>query len=102
MNGEKTETAAAGPRDAVHLRGEVPTRTPNSERTWSAWLANKKQELLAPANAVLELSEMLLNDARDLGHEEFLTDLHKIEAASRHLLAMLNDVLDPAKIEGEG
>jgi CheY-like chemotaxis protein len=50
-------------------------------------------------NAIIGYSEMLTEEAEDLGRAEFVPDLKKINAAGRHLLALINDILDLSKIE---
>jgi signal transduction histidine kinase/CheY-like chemotaxis protein len=70
-----------------------------ANRTKSAFLANMSHELRTPLNAVIGYSEMLQEEAADLGHADFIPDLKKIETAGHHLLALINDVLDLSKIE---
>ena len=65
----------------------------------SAFLANMSHELRTPLNAVIGYSEMLHEMAEDEGHEQFLPDLAKIRDAGRHLLQLINDILDLSKIE---
>jgi signal transduction histidine kinase/CheY-like chemotaxis protein len=65
----------------------------------SAFLANMSHELRTPLNAIIGYSEMLHETAEDEGREEYLDDLKKIQAAGRHLLELINDVLDISKIE---
>ncbi len=65
----------------------------------SSFLANMSHELRTPMNAIIGYTEMLTEDAEDLGQEDFIPDLQKILAAGRHLLALINDVLDLSKIE---
>ena len=65
----------------------------------SAFLANMSHELRTPMNAILGYSEMLIEEAEDIGQEDFIPDLKKINSAGNHLLALINDVLDLAKIE---
>ncbi|MBD1940638.1 response regulator [Microcoleus sp. FACHB-68] len=65
----------------------------------SKFLANISHELRTPLNAIIGYSEMLQEDAEDLGTEEFVPDLQKIHAAGKHLLALINDILDISKIE---
>jgi signal transduction histidine kinase/CheY-like chemotaxis protein len=65
----------------------------------SAFLANMSHELRTPMNAILGYSEMLMEDAVDEGNEESAADLQKIHTAGKHLLALINDVLDLAKVE---
>jgi len=56
-------------------------------------------ELRTPLNVIIGYSEMLLEDAEDLGQEEFIPDLEKINSAGKHLLGLINAVLDLSKIE---
>jgi signal transduction histidine kinase/CheY-like chemotaxis protein len=65
----------------------------------SAFLANMSHELRTPMNAILGYSEMLIEEAKDLDQEDFIPDLQKINKAGTHLLALINDILDLAKIE---
>jgi signal transduction histidine kinase len=65
----------------------------------SAFLANMSHELRTPMNAILGYSEMLMEEAEDLEQDEFIPDLEKIHQSGRHLLSLINDVLDLSKIE---
>ncbi len=65
----------------------------------SAFLANMSHELRTPLNAIIGYSEMLQEEARDDGNESYLPDLGKILVSGRHLLELINGVLDLAKIE---
>jgi signal transduction histidine kinase/ActR/RegA family two-component response regulator len=65
----------------------------------SEFLAKMSHELRTPLNAVLGYSEILLEDAELEGRGEQIADLNKISAAGKHLLAMVNDILDISKIE---
>ena len=56
-------------------------------------------ELRTPLNAIIGYSEMLQEEAEELGQEDFTPDLQKIHAAGQHLLALINDILDLSKIE---
>ncbi|KKC36546.1 hypothetical protein WH87_13860 [Devosia epidermidihirudinis] len=65
----------------------------------SEFLAKMSHELRTPLNAVLGYSEILLEDAELDGRGEQIADLQKISAAGKHLLSMVNDILDISKIE---
>jgi signal transduction histidine kinase/CheY-like chemotaxis protein len=65
----------------------------------SRFLANMSHELRTPLNAIIGYSEMLQEEAADLGEPGIGTDLGKIHAAGKHLLALINDVLDLSKVE---
>ena len=65
----------------------------------SAFLANMSHELRTPLNAIIGYSEMLEEDAQAAGDEGFVADLQKIRSAGKHLLGLINDVLDLSKVE---
>lgn len=65
----------------------------------SQFLANMSHELRTPLNAIIGYSEMLQEEAEDLGQGDFLPDLRKIHTAGKHLLSLINDILDLSKIE---
>ncbi|HYM53803.1 MAG TPA: response regulator, partial [Solirubrobacteraceae bacterium] len=70
-----------------------------ADRRKSEFLANMSHELRTPLNAIIGYSEMLQEDAADLGAESLTDDLKKINAAGKHLLELINAVLDLSKIE---
>ena len=70
-----------------------------SSRTKSQFLANMSHELRTPMNAILGYSEMLQEEAEEEGLDSFTPDLQKIQSAGKHLLALINDILDLSKIE---
>jgi len=70
-----------------------------ANRAKSAFLANMSHELRTPLNAIIGYSEMLEEDARDSGNAPFAADLQKIRSAGKHLLGLINDVLDLSKVE---
>jgi signal transduction histidine kinase/DNA-binding response OmpR family regulator len=65
----------------------------------SAFLANMSHELRTPLNAIIGYSEMLLEEAEELGQPELKPDLDKIQGAGKHLLGLINDILDLSKVE---
>ncbi|GAN48579.1 response regulator [Methylobacterium radiotolerans] len=70
-----------------------------ANRAKSQFIANMSHELRTPLSAVIGYSEMLGEELEDIGQAALLPDLRKIEAAARHLLSLINDVLDISKIE---
>ena len=71
----------------------------DASRAKSTFLANMSHELRTPLNAIIGYSEMMREEAREHGHEEYLPDLGRIEGAGRHLLELIREVLDLSKIE---
>ncbi|WP_353571278.1 response regulator [Candidatus Albibeggiatoa sp. nov. BB20] len=71
----------------------------DSNRAKSQFIANMSHELRTPLNAIIGYSEMLQDELDDLDTEEVGSDLIKINAAGRHLLSLINDILDLSKIE---
>ena len=65
----------------------------------SEFLANMSHELRTPLNAIIGYSEMLEEDAEDLEQDDFIPELQKIQSAGKHLLGLINDVLDLSKVE---
>src|SRR5262249_12414583 len=65
----------------------------------SRFLANMSHELRTPLNAIIGYSEMLNEVMTDDGVTEYLSDLEKITKAGKHLLALINDILDISKIQ---
>jgi signal transduction histidine kinase/CheY-like chemotaxis protein len=83
------ETELAAARDAAD----------EANRTKSSFLANMSHELRTPLNAIIGYSEILQEDVADLGQDNLGSDLKRIEGAGRHLLGLINDILDLSKIE---
>ncbi|MFN7975011.1 MAG: response regulator [Acidobacteriota bacterium] len=99
--------ALEGERQLLSLKVAERTReleaameaTEAANRAKSAFLANMSHELRTPLNAIIGYSEMIEEEVREAGNEELAPDLQKINAAGKHLLALINDVLDLSKIE---
>lgn len=92
-----------------HLEQSVRERTAQLEKardeaikanqTKSQFLANMSHELRTPLNAIIGYSEMLMEEAEEEGQTVFAADLDKIRKSGKHLLALINDILDISKIE---
>jgi len=70
-----------------------------ANRHKSEFLASMSHELRTPLNAIIGYSEMLQEEAQDVGQPGLVPDLGKINAAGKHLLELINTVLDLSKIE---
>jgi signal transduction histidine kinase/DNA-binding response OmpR family regulator len=72
-----------------------------ANRTKSVFLANMSHELRTPLNAIIGYSEMLIEESEDSGETAHVPDVTKILAAGKHLLELINAVLDLSKIEAD-
>ena len=75
------------------------TAAEDANKAKSAFLANMSHELRTPLSAVIGYSEMLEEEVEDLGEASMMADLGKIKSNAKHLLSLINDVLDLSKIE---
>ncbi|NNH31720.1 response regulator [Rhizobium sp. SEMIA 4085] len=65
----------------------------------SKFLASMSHELRTPLNAILGITEMLQEDASEAGQDELVEPLQRVSRAGKHLLKLINEVLDLSKIE---
>ena len=70
----------------------------NANQAKSTFLANMSHELRTPLNAIIGYSELLIEDAED-ENQDFIPDLDKINSSGKHLLGLINDILDLSKVE---
>ncbi len=92
---EEIATRKLAERDLVNARDIAE----ESNRAKSAFLANMSHELRTPLNAIIGYSELLIEDATADGSESSVHDLSAIMNAGKHLLSLINDILDLSKIE---
>ena len=97
--GEGLRSAQSELRQRQRELEELTDEAQSANRAKSQFLANMSHELRTPMNAIIGYSEMLADEAEDLGLEKFIPDLKKIRTAGKQLLALINDILDLSKIE---
>jgi signal transduction histidine kinase/DNA-binding response OmpR family regulator len=98
-NRDELGALAANVNRTCERLGELYQQLEAASQHKSAFLANMSHELRTPLNAVIGYSEMLQEMAEDEGFDQFVPDLTKIRDAGRHLLNLINDILDLSKIE---
>jgi len=98
-NRDELGALAANVNRTSEQLGDLYRQLEEASEHKSAFLASMSHELRTPLNAIIGYSEMLYETAKDEGQEEFLPDLTKIRDAGRHLLDLINDILDLSKIE---
>ena len=86
-------------KDAEVALVKVRDQAMEANHAKSVFLANMSHELRTPLNAIIGYSELLSEEARSDERHEYVTDLEKIRHAGRHLLELINEVLDLSKIE---
>lgn len=103
FHGEKAVVASfVDISDRVRAEAELKNAKESAEsasRVKSAFLANMSHELRTPLNAIIGYSEILVEEANDRNDEASVSDLKKIQSAGKHLLGLINDILDLSKIE---
>ena len=71
----------------------------DASKAKSQFLASMSHELRTPLNAIIGYSEMVQEEVEELGAQSLAADVSRIRTAGRHLLALINDILDLSKIE---
>jgi len=86
-------------RTALLELKSAQTQAEAASRHKSDFIANMSHELRTPLNAIIGLSDMLLEDAGNPDSDEYRESLPRIGAAARHLLSLINEILDLSRIE---
>ncbi|HEY9660832.1 MAG TPA: DUF3365 domain-containing protein, partial [Allocoleopsis sp.] len=92
---ERTAQLAETTAEAERARAEAE----EANRAKSQFLANMSHELRTPLNAVIGYSEILQEEAEEFAVPAMIPDLQKIQAAGKHLLGLINNILDLSKVE---
>jgi signal transduction histidine kinase/CheY-like chemotaxis protein len=85
--------------NAIQTAEATRTEAERANQAKSAFLASMSHELRTPLNAIIGYSEMLQEEAEDLGYTDLIPDLKKIGTSGKHLLDLINDILDLSKID---
>ncbi len=96
---EANRTLEARVEDRTKLLAKAVKDAEEASKAKSSFLAKMSHELRTPLNAIIGYSEILREDAVDDGDTRTADDLDKVLNAARHLLGLINDVLDISKIE---
>ncbi|MBI5495222.1 MAG: FHA domain-containing protein [Deltaproteobacteria bacterium] len=92
---KRTGQLARATEDALRAREAAE----QANQAKSMFLANMSHELRTPMNAILGYSETLMEEAEDMGEDQMLKDLGRIRTAGKHLLELINGILDLSKVE---
>lgn len=96
---EEYNSLVAIEREHINELENAREKAEAATRTKSQFLATMSHELRTPLNAVIGISEMLLEDAQDNKDEEYIEPLSRVSRAGKHLLSLINEILDLSKIE---
>ena len=93
---KRAETEAVEARQAAE---EAKLAADEANKAKSQFLASMSHELRTPLNAIIGYSEMMEEEAPEIGAQSMIPDLQKVQSAAKHQLGLINDILDLSKIE---
>ncbi|MEM9768500.1 MAG: response regulator [Cyanobacteria bacterium P01_D01_bin.71] len=85
--------------ESMKVAQQATAEAEEANKTKSKFLANMSHELRTPLNAIIGYSEMLIEEIPDLGAPSLIPDVNKIHGAGKHLLGLINNILDLSKVE---
>lgn len=85
--------------ESMKVAQQASVQAEEANKTKSKFLANMSHELRTPLNAIIGYSEMLVEEITDLGTPGLIPDVQKIHGAGKHLLGLINNILDLSKVE---
>jgi len=99
MTGKAKKPGKTKPLERSRHTKKKRIRGAGGDLTQRIVLSNMRHELRTPLNAIIGYSEMLLEDAEDMGQKDLISDLKNIDAAGKEMLSLVNEILDPSNIE---
>ena len=85
--------------ESMKAAQQATLQAEEANTTKSKFLANMSHELRTPLNAIIGYSEMLIEEISDRGAPGLVPDVQKIHGAGKHLLGLINNILDLSKVE---
>jgi len=96
---ERERAAHLQTMDELAELRSVARAAANAERARAQFIANMSHELRTPMNAIIGYSEMVVEELTELGHDALTDDVRRVHRSGKHLLRLINDILDLSKID---